>query len=104
MVLRRLGYIAVVVLVVAVAGDAIVALAPRDTPRASHDTAGYPRLANYNGLRYAWQAPFFSAYGLVIARRGAPVRQLKQANPTVTALLYERTLQSDLCCVRSQSR
>ena len=104
MIRRRLGYIAVVLLVVAVAGDATVALAPHATPRergSGAASAGYPHLANYNGLRYAWQVPFFSAYGLVIARRGAPVRQLKRANPTVTALLYERTLQSDLCCVRS---
>jgi Hypothetical glycosyl hydrolase family 15 len=66
---------------------------------------GYPQLANYsgsnvNGLRYAWQVPFFANYGLVIAGRGAPVRLLKRADPHVIALLYERTLQVDLCCAR----
>jgi hypothetical protein len=66
---------------------------------------GYPQLANYSGsnvsgLRDAWQVPFFANYGLVIAGRGAPVRLLKRADPHVIALLYERTLQVDLCCAQ----
>jgi len=31
----------------------------------------YPRLANYNGLRDAWQIPFFANDDLVVARRDA---------------------------------
>ena len=58
----------------------------------------YPRLANYNGLRDAWQIPFFANDDLVVARRGAPVRQLTEANPHALTLLYERSLQVDLCC------
>ncbi len=58
----------------------------------------YPRLANYNGLRDAWQIPFFANDDLVVARRGAPVRQLTAANPHALTLLYERSLQVDLCC------
>ena len=58
----------------------------------------YPRLANYNGLRDAWQIPFFANDDLVVARRGAPVRRLTAANPHALTLLYERSLQVDLCC------
>ena len=66
---------------------------------------GYPQLANYSGsnvtgLREAWQVPFFANYGLVIAGRGAPLRLLKRADPHVIALLYERTVQVDLCCAQ----
>lgn len=57
--------------------------------------AGYPRLANYNGFRRAWQVPFFAAYDLIVARRNAPIALLKAANPHVVALLYERALQVD---------
>ena len=59
---------------------------------------GYPRLANYNGYVAAGQAPFYAGYNLVIARHGAPIGQLQQANPRAVTLLYERTLQADLCC------
>jgi len=59
-------------------------------------TQPYPRLANYNGLIYSWQVPFLASDNVVIARRGAPVRWLKRANPHALALLYERTLQVDL--------
>ena len=61
---------------------------------------GYPHLANYNGLDDGRQVPFFAADDLFIARRGAPLRQLARANPRALTLLYERTLQVDLCCVR----
>jgi hypothetical protein len=60
----------------------------------------YPRLANYNGLHDGGQVPFLAADDLIIARRGAPLRQLARANPRALTLLYERTLQVDLCCVR----
>ncbi len=63
--------------------------------------AGYPRLANYNGFTSAAQVPFFSAYNLIVARRDAPIGLLKAANPHVITLLYERTLQTDLCCTGS---
>jgi len=62
---------------------------------------GYPRLANYNGLRDVWQIPFFAHDDLVVARRGAPVRRLAAANPRALTLLYERSLQVDLCCAGS---
>lgn len=103
---RRFAFVVALLVAVAAAGYAGVTLAPNMGSR-SHLTAaprvepGYPHLANYNGLRYAWQTPFFADYGLVIARRGAPVYQLKRLNPSVTTLLYERTLQVDLCCVNS---
>jgi len=57
---------------------------------------GYPRLANYNGLRASWQAPFLASDDIVIARRGAPLAALTAANPDALTLLYERTLQVDL--------
>jgi len=63
--------------------------------------AGYPRLANYNGLRDDWQIPFFAHDDLVVARRGAPVRRLAATNPRAVTLLYERSLQVDLCCAGS---
>ena len=61
---------------------------------------GYPRLANYNGLHDGGEVPFLAADDLIIARRGAPLRQLARAHPRALTLLYERTLQVDLCCVR----
>ncbi len=61
----------------------------------------YPRLANYNGLVSSWQVPFLAADNVVIARRGAPVQWLKQANPRALVLLYERTLQVDLADMRA---
>ncbi len=63
-------------------------------------TQDYPRLANYNGLVYSWQAPFVASNNVVVARRGAPVRWLKQANPRALVLLYERSLQVDLVHMR----
>ncbi len=62
--------------------------------------AGYPRLANYNGLRYDWQVPFFTSDDLIVARRGAPVRELLRVHPHALALLYERSLQEDLDLVQ----
>ena len=70
--------------------------APRPTVATAVSGAGYPRLANYNGLQYDWQAPFFAGDDLVIARRGAPVRELLRIHPHALTLLYERALQADL--------
>lgn len=61
--------------------------------------AGYPQLANYNGYAAPGQTPFFAGYNLVIAQRGAPIGLLHAANPRAVTLLYERTLQADLCCM-----
>lgn len=57
---------------------------------------GYPRLANYNGLQQAWQAPFMAGDDIVVARQGAPIAALRAANPHAIALLYQRSLQVDL--------
>ncbi len=57
---------------------------------------GYPRLADYNGLRASWQAPFLASDDIVVARRGAPIAALTAANPDALTLLYERSLQVDL--------
>ncbi len=57
---------------------------------------GYPRLADYNGLRASWQAPFLASDDIVVAHRGAPISALTAANPDALTLLYERTLQVDL--------
>ncbi len=57
---------------------------------------GYPRLANYNGLREVWQAPFMTGDDLVVARQGAPIAALHAANPRAVTLLYQRSLQVDL--------
>ena len=119
---RRVGVLSAFALVVALLRYGAAAFAPSPTlpsrqaplptlpvPQAPSPTAssgqGYPQLANYsgsnvNGLRDAWQVPFFANYSLVIAGRGAPVRLLKRADPHVNALLYERTLQVDLCCTQ----
>ncbi len=93
---------------------ALLALAPGVRPLSLHTAGpvashvarsrggvngGYPRLANYNGFMAAGQAPFVVGYNLIIARRAAPVVLLRAANPRVVTLLYERTLQADLCCM-----
>src|SRR2546423_633387 len=108
----RAGVLTAFALVVALLRDGAAAFAPsptlpgRQVPSPTVPSRqGYPQLANYsgsnvNGLRDAWQLPFFANYGLVIAGRGAPVRLLKRADPHVNALLYERTLQVDLCCTQ----
>jgi len=57
---------------------------------------GYPRIANYNGLQEARQAPFMAGDDLVVARQGAPIAALRSANPRAIALLYQRSLQVDL--------
>ena len=79
--------------------------APAGTATVAQTTAAagdnYPRIANYNGLRDAWQVPFFAHADLVVARRGAPARRLAAANPRALTLLYERSLQVDLCCAGS---
>src|SRR5919109_2683140 len=109
---RRVGVLTAFALVVTLVRYGAAAFAPsptlpsRQAPSPTVPSGqGYPQLANYsgstvNGLRDAWQVPFFANYGLVIAGRGAPVRLLKRADPHVKALLYERTVQVDLCCVQ----
>jgi hypothetical protein len=107
---RRRGALTVLALVVALLSLPAAASAPRSqapgvTVGRAGDGVGYPQLASYsgsisNGFRHAWQVPFFAGYGLVIAGRGAPVRQLKRADERALALLYERTLQVDLCCAQ----
>ena len=92
---RRLTVLAALALVIVPLSYGAAAFAP---PPPVPGRPGYPQLANYsgstgNGLREAWQVPFFATYGLVIAGRGAPVRLLKRADPQLSALLYERTLQ-----------
>lgn len=64
-------------------------------------SAGFPHLANYNGYADSWQVPFFSAYGLIVAKRNAPIAKLKSVGRGPRALLYERAEQTDPCCTQS---
>ncbi len=71
--------------------------APAVVPSGARPLAsGYPRLANYNGLRAAWQTPFFTQDDLIVGRRGAPLPDLARARSRALTLLYERALQADL--------
>ncbi len=62
---------------------------------------GYPLLASYNGFQSFADIPAYAYFGLVIAKQDAnigapsPLALLRQANPRITALIYQRTLQVD---------
>jgi hypothetical protein len=66
-----------------------------------HRRTGYPLLASYNGFALAADVPAYAYYNLVIASQDAnvgapsPLALLRLANPTLIALLYQRTLQVD---------
>ena len=66
-----------------------------------HRRTGYPLLASYNGFALATDVPAYAYYNLVIASQDAsvgtpsPLALLRLANPTLIALLYQRTLQVD---------
>ncbi len=96
--LRR-GVVAVAVLVCS--ATLWVQFAGPAAHTARFEPSDYPHLANYNGLQQTWQVPFYAADSLTIARRGAPARALMDLNPHALTLLYERTLQVDLCCTRA---
>jgi hypothetical protein len=62
---------------------------------------GYPLLASYNGFTSAGDIAAYAYQNLVVAKQNAdrgtpsPLALLRRANPRVTTLIYQRTIQVD---------